>query len=66
MDEITPTARRREIEDLLGEVDQPYEVAVYSGTQHGFGVRADISDPEQKYGKETAFIQAVRFFEAWA
>ncbi|KAH8169344.1 dienelactone hydrolase family protein [Sarocladium implicatum] len=66
LDEITPTERRRQIEDLLLEAAQPYEVAVYSGTMHGFGVRANVSDPEQKYGKETAFLQAVHWFESWA
>lgn len=65
-DSITPTERRREIEDLLVEVGQPYQVSVYSGTDHGFGVRANVSDPEQKFGKETAFLQAVQWFDNWA
>lgn len=40
--------------------------ATYGGTQHGFGVRANVSDPRQKFAKEEAFIQAVRFFQNWA
>ncbi|KAL2156638.1 hypothetical protein VTH82DRAFT_1383 [Thermothelomyces myriococcoides] len=58
--------RRSQIEALLVETGQPYQVNLYSGTSHGFGVRANVSDPQQKYGKETAFWQAVRWFEAWA
>ncbi|KAK4038068.1 dienelactone hydrolase family-domain-containing protein [Parachaetomium inaequale] len=59
-------ARRSEIEAMLVNTAQPYQVNLYSGTSHGFGVRANVSDPEQKFGKETAFYQAVRWFEAWA
>lgn len=61
-----PPARRAQIEALLANTSQPYQVSLYSGTQHGFGVRANVSDPEQKFGKESAFLQAVRWFEAWA
>jgi dienelactone hydrolase len=66
VDTVTPTERRREIEDLLLETQQPYQMALYSGTSHGFGVRANVSDPEQKFGKETAFLQAVHWFNTWA
>lgn len=62
---MMPPARRAQIEALLGNTTQPYQVSLYSGTQHGFGVRANVSDPEQKFGKESAFFQAVRWFEAW-
>lgn len=61
-----PAARRAEIEALLGATGQPFSLALYGGTSHGFGVRANISDPQQKYGKEEAFFQAVRFFDTWA
>jgi dienelactone hydrolase len=40
-----------------------YEVHLYSGTEHGFGVRVDLSDPQQKYAKERAFLQAARWFD---
>ncbi|KAK3368508.1 dienelactone hydrolase [Podospora didyma] len=59
---LTP-ARRAEVEALLKNTTLPYNVALYSGTQHGFGVRANVSDPIQKFGKETAFLQAVRWFD---
>ncbi|KAH8912137.1 alpha/beta-hydrolase [Coniochaeta sp. PMI_546] len=65
-DSLMPPARRGQIEALLANTTQPYQVSLYSGTQHGFGVRANVSDPEQKFGKESAFFQAVRWFEAWA
>jgi dienelactone hydrolase len=61
-----PPARRHEIESLLGTTKQPYSLALYSGTPHGFAVRANISDAQQKFGKEEAFVQAVRWFDSWA
>lgn len=63
---MMPPARRSEIEALLaGNTTQPYQLNLYGGTSHGFGTRANISDPEQKFGKEAAFYQAVRWFDAW-
>jgi dienelactone hydrolase len=63
---MIPPAKLAQIEDLLRATGQPYQVNFYSGTSHGFATRANISDPEQKYGKETAFYQAVRWIDAWA
>ncbi|KAI1483639.1 alpha/beta-hydrolase [Daldinia eschscholtzii] len=65
-DDMTPPARRSQIEALLLETGFPYSLALYGGTQHGFGVRANVSDPKQKFGKEEAFFQAIRWFNAWA
>lgn len=58
--------RRSVLEAMLAETSQPYQLNLYGGTSHGFGVRANVSDPEQKFGKEAAFYQAVRWFNAWA
>lgn len=65
-DSMMPPERRHEISALLQQTEKAYSVALYSGTDHGFGVRANVSDPEEKFGKEEAFIQAVRWFNAWA
>jgi len=62
-DGMMNAARRGEIEGLLTKGSQPWQVSLYSGTSHGFGVRANVSDPEQKFGKEGAFLQAVRWFD---
>lgn len=61
-----PPERRHEIETLLQATGQAYSLALYGGTEHGFGVRANVSDPKQKFGKEEAFFQAVRWFDTWA
>lgn len=65
-DDLMPPERRHEIEAAIQATGEVYSVALYSGTEHGFGVRGNVSDPQQKFGKETAFFQAVRWFESWA
>ncbi|KAH8684926.1 dienelactone hydrolase family-domain-containing protein [Ilyonectria robusta] len=65
IDTLFEPARRFEVESMLNQTAHPYQVAIYSGTFHGFGTRANISIPEQKFGKEEAFFQAVRWFKAW-
>ncbi|PKS09939.1 hypothetical protein jhhlp_004562 [Lomentospora prolificans] len=65
-DSMLPPERRAEIEGLLRKAAIPYQVSLYSGTNHGFGVRANISNPQEKFAKEAAFFQAVRWFEQWA
>ncbi|KAK3177586.1 hypothetical protein K4F52_009637 [Lecanicillium sp. MT-2017a] len=66
MDALMSAERRHAIERLLMETGMAYQVSLYSGTEHGFAVRANMSDPKQKFGKETAFLQAVRWFEGWS
>lgn len=67
-----PPERRDNITALLQaaatapQLAGAFNVALYGGTSHGFGVRANVSDPVQKFGKESAFFQAVRWFETWA
>lgn len=61
-DSLLLPARRSEMEGLLLATNQPYQTSLYGGTHHGFAVRADLTDDEQKFGKEEAFVQAVRFF----
>lgn len=62
-DSMLLPARRTEIEALLLPTNQFYSAALYSGTHHGFAVRGDITDIQQKEGKEEAFLQAVRWFD---
>ncbi|CAI6091796.1 unnamed protein product [Clonostachys chloroleuca] len=64
-DDAMPVERRHEIEEQLLKTEQTYSISLYSGTMHGFGVRANVSDPEQRFAKEAAFFQAVRWFDTW-
>ncbi|EAA30075.2 alpha/beta-hydrolase [Neurospora crassa] len=62
-DGMVSAARRAEIEALLLETEQEYMVSLYSGTLHGFASSADVSGREQRFAKESAFLQAVRWFD---
>jgi dienelactone hydrolase len=64
-DDLFTAEQRHQAEELLGASSQPFTMDLYGGTSHGFGPRANISNPEEKYGKEQAFVQAVNFFYAW-
>ncbi|KAK4237936.1 protein AIM2 [Achaetomium macrosporum] len=62
-DNIFTAEARAQAEAVLVDVGQPYQVSLYSQTPHGFAVRANLSDPGQKWAKEQAFLQAVRWFD---
>ena len=65
-DQLMSDDKRHQLEGFLKQNKNPYSVALYSGTNHGFGVRANVSNPQEKFGKEEAFFQAVRWFDVWA
>ena len=62
-DAIFPAEKRHKSEEILKKVKQPYQINLYSGVQHGFAVRADLKEKASKYAKETAFLQALQFFD---
>jgi dienelactone hydrolase len=64
-DSIFPTAKRHESEEILAKTGQPYQINLFSGVEHGFAVRADISKPVNRFAKETAFTQAVAWFNQY-
>ena len=37
--------------------------SLYAGTNHGFAVRGDPNDRKVNYAKETAFVQALEWFD---
>ncbi|KAI9848437.1 MAG: hypothetical protein M1837_000232 [Sclerophora amabilis] len=64
-DTIFPAEKRRETEDILAgaEVQQPHQMTLYGGVEHGFAVRGDVAKKEVRFAKESAFHQAVRWFD---
>lgn len=62
---IFPAEKRRETEDILEEMSVPYQMSLYSGVEHGFGVKGDLSDQRGKFAKEMAFLQAVFWFDEY-
>lgn len=64
-DQIFPAEKRHETEVILKDVGQPYQINLYSGVQHGFAVRCDVAVQAQKYAKESAFLQALQWFDEY-
>jgi dienelactone hydrolase len=64
-DQIFPAEKRRETEDILKEHDIPYQICLYSDVEHGFAVRADMSNKRAKFAKEAAFLQHVQWFDEY-
>lgn len=62
-DQIFPAEKRRETEDILKDMEIPYQISLYSDVEHGFAVRADTSKAPVKFAKEAAFLQAVAWFD---
>ncbi|KAJ5919004.1 hypothetical protein N7466_009947 [Penicillium verhagenii] len=65
IDTIFPAPKRRESEDILLKTGQPYQVNLFGGVEHGFAVRGDLSTPAIKFAKESAFLQAVAWFNQY-
>ncbi|KAJ5570620.1 uncharacterized protein N7459_010050 [Penicillium hispanicum] len=64
-DSIFTTQLRHESEETLIKAGQPWQINLFGGVSHGFGVRGDLSDPVQKWAKEQAFCQAVAWFNQY-
>ncbi|KAJ0327408.1 hypothetical protein COL5a_005787 [Colletotrichum fioriniae] len=62
-DSIFPAEKRHKSEDILQKTGLAYQINLYSGVEHGFAVRCDLSKKVQKYAKEQAFYQAVAWFD---
>lgn len=62
-DSIFPAEKRHESEEILNKTGQPYQINLYGGVAHGFAVRADLNVKEAKFAKESAFLQAVQWFD---
>jgi dienelactone hydrolase len=43
----------------------PYQVNLYGACEHGFAVRTDLTDRKKRFAKESAYYQAVRWFDEW-
>jgi len=62
-DQIFTAEKRHRSEELLPKTGQPWQINLYSGVEHGFAVRGDVSNKEVKFAKEAAFTQAVVWFD---
>ncbi|TLD29690.1 Elongation factor [Venturia nashicola] len=65
VDQIFPAELKRKVEDILEKKKLPYQVTLYGGVEHGFAVRTDLKIKEKKFAKESAYFQAVRWFDEY-
>jgi dienelactone hydrolase len=61
-DDLFPAPKRHETEAILQDMDVPYQITLYSDVDHGFALKADLSRPRIKFATESAFLQAVNWF----
>jgi len=62
-DAIFPADKRHKSEQILVAGKKTYQINLFSGVEHGFAVRCDLSNKVQKFAKEQAFLQAVSWFD---
>lgn len=64
-DPLFPAEKRHTSETILAKRGLPYQITLYSGVTHGFAVRGDLSERNQVFAKEQAFLQAVAWFDEY-
>jgi dienelactone hydrolase len=64
-DDLFPPELRYKTENLLKTKSFPYQINLFSGVSHGFGVRGDLTNPIFKWCKEQAFFQAIAWFDQY-
>ncbi|KKO97806.1 esterase/lipase [Trichoderma harzianum] len=64
-DSIFTTAMRHKSEEILIKTGQPFQINLFSGVEHGFGIRGDPAAKIQKFAKEQAFSQAIAWFNEY-
>lgn len=62
-DVIFTTEQRHRSEEILRESKLPWQINLFSGVEHGFAVRGDLSNKVIKYAQDQAFKQAVAWFD---
>jgi dienelactone hydrolase len=64
-DAVFPAEKRFKSEEILKNGGQPYQITLYSHVVHGFAVKSDFSKKVEKFAYESAFKQAVSWFDEW-
>lgn len=61
-DHLFPPDKRRRSEEILVNTHMPYQMTVFSHVEHGFAVRADLTNRRVLYAKQQSFSHAVAWF----
>lgn len=65
MDQVFTKELRHLSEGILSATGHPWQINLYSGVNHGFAVRCDLSNKQQRLAKEQTFLQAVSCFDMY-
>jgi len=57
--------QRAAAEAIFSANNATFQTSLYAGAEHGFAVRTNLTDPKKAFAQESAYFQAVRWFEAW-
>ncbi|KAL5314397.1 hypothetical protein ACEPPN_018823 [Leptodophora sp. 'Broadleaf-Isolate-01'] len=65
LDGSSTPAQRAAAEAIFTSTNITFQTNLYSNAEHGFAVRTNLSDPQKAFAQESAYFQAVRWFDAW-
>ena len=57
------TAARNKAIDILRAAKKPYHLQLFSGVEHGFALRCDLSDPYARWAKEQSIRGISEYFD---
>ncbi|RDW57184.1 hypothetical protein BP6252_13832 [Coleophoma cylindrospora] len=56
---------RRTAVGILQEIETPHHVQLFSGVEHGFALRGNITNPYERYAKEESLRGITAWFDFW-
>lgn len=65
LDGSNNATQRAAAEAIFKAKNATYQTSLYSDAEHGFAVRTNLSDPRKAFAQESAYFQAVRWFDTW-
>lgn len=57
------TEARNKAIDILRKAEKPYHLQVFSGVEHGFALRCDLSKPYERWCKEQSVAGIASYFD---
>lgn len=65
LDQSNTADNRTNIESIFFNGNKTYQTVLYANAEHGFAVRTNLTDKKKAFAQESAYFQAVRWFDAW-
>jgi dienelactone hydrolase len=65
IDHTFDTESRRRALDILSADGKQYNLQLFSGVQHGFALRGDMSKPYERWVKEQSLASITTWFDYW-